>query len=68
MIGQEDCLVVNVYTDNLNHKDLKPVMVWIHGGAYLAGDGIDFYGPEHLIDGDIVRQLLIFCCAIIKGH
>ena len=68
LMGQEDCLVANVYTDNLMKKDLKAVMVWIHGGGYFAGDGIDFYGPEHLMDEDIVRKLLIICRPIIIGH
>lgn len=32
----EDCLYLNIYTKN-NGKQDKPVMVWIHGGAYLLG-------------------------------
>ena len=32
----EDCLYLNIYTKN-NGKQNKPVMVWIHGGAYLLG-------------------------------
>lgn len=32
-------------------------MVWIHGGAFMMGSGngdTDFYGPEYLLDKDIV--------------
>nr|AWW17119.1 carboxylesterase E4 [Subpsaltria yangi] len=48
----EDCLFVNVYTPqlpfpgNTNHPKL-PVMVFIHGGAFLSGAGSSHtYGPE----------------------
>jgi hypothetical protein len=31
------------------------VMVWIHGGAFYIGSGnSDLYGPEHLINEDVV--------------
>jgi para-nitrobenzyl esterase len=33
----EDCLYLNVWTPNLGGDDLAPVMVWIHGGANVAG-------------------------------
>ena len=33
----------------------RSVMVWIHGGSFLQGSGDpDWYGPDHLIAGDIV--------------
>ena len=35
----EDCLFINVWTDNLAGQDLEPVMVWIHGGGYRQGAG-----------------------------
>ena len=33
----EDCLHINVFTKNLT--DVKPVVVWIHGGALETGSG-----------------------------
>jgi para-nitrobenzyl esterase len=33
----EDCLYLNVWTPNFGGDDLAPVMVWIHGGANVAG-------------------------------
>jgi para-nitrobenzyl esterase len=41
----EDCLVANVFTPGLDGTR-RPVMVWLHGGAFAAGSGS---GPA--IDG-----------------
>lgn len=35
----EDCLTLNVYTPAQHSRALWPVMLWIHGGAYLNGSG-----------------------------
>lgn len=51
--GQEDCLFLNVYTPKI--QGLKPVMFWIHGGAFMSGNGdTTLYGPEHLLKEDVV--------------
>ncbi|MDT5255495.1 MAG: para-nitrobenzyl esterase [Mycobacterium sp.] len=42
----EDCLFLNVWTRTLERGADQPVMVWIHGGANLAGAG-----SEDLYDG-----------------
>ena len=34
----EDCLYLNVYSPGLDNKK-RPVMVWIHGGAFCMGSG-----------------------------
>ena len=34
----EDCLYLNIYTPGLDNKK-RPVMVWIHGGAFSHGSG-----------------------------
>jgi para-nitrobenzyl esterase len=36
----EDCLFLNVWTPGLD-KEKRPVMVWIHGGAFTLGSGSD---------------------------
>ncbi|XP_053683385.1 juvenile hormone esterase-like [Sabethes cyaneus] len=51
--GNEDCLFLNVYTQNIIGS--RPVMVWIHGGAFVLGSGdARIYGPEHLITENVV--------------
>jgi para-nitrobenzyl esterase len=35
----EDCLRVNVWTPGLDAGAKRPVMVWLHGGGYVAGSG-----------------------------
>src|SRR5947209_2128676 len=36
--GDEDCLCLNVWSPGLD-APLRPVMVWIHGGAFVVGSG-----------------------------
>jgi para-nitrobenzyl esterase len=50
----EDCLTLNVWTPNRPASALRPVMMWIHGGAFVNGSG-DLYDARWLADrGDIV--------------
>jgi len=49
----EDCLTVNVWTPPPS-KELRPVMVWIHGGGFSSGSG-GVYDSRWLAGrGDIV--------------
>jgi para-nitrobenzyl esterase len=53
----EDCLRLNVWTPALADGKKRPVMVWLHGGGYTNGNGIeqDGYMGENLSrKGDIV--------------
>ncbi|XP_050430240.1 juvenile hormone esterase-like [Adelges cooleyi] len=53
LLGEEDCLHLNVFTPDLSGK--LPVMVWIHGGGFAAGhSGTSLYGPEYFMDKDVV--------------
>ncbi len=52
----EDCLKLNVWTPAIDTKK-RPVLVWLHGGGYTNGSGIeqDGYDGENLSrKGDIV--------------
>uniref|UniRef100_A0A452J266 Carboxylesterase type B domain-containing protein n=1 Tax=Gopherus agassizii TaxID=38772 RepID=A0A452J266_9SAUR len=40
----EDCLFLNVYTPASSDKDMLPVMVWIHGGAFVIGAASTYDG------------------------
>jgi len=43
----EDCLYLNVWTPSLTGK--RPVMVWLHGGAFVFGAGSQaLYNGKHL--------------------
>jgi para-nitrobenzyl esterase len=35
----EDCLYLNVWTPALDDGGDRPVMVWLHGGAFISGNG-----------------------------
>lgn len=52
----EDCLYLNVFTKNLGNNsktELKPVIVYIHGGGFETGSAME-HGPEYLMERDIV--------------
>ncbi len=51
----EDCLNLNIWTPEIDNKK-RPVMFWIHGGAFLMGGGIDpmYDGSALAKRGDVV--------------
>lgn len=49
----EDCLFLNIYTPAADGKR-RPVLVWIHGGAYIQGSGDVYEGSSFARRGDIV--------------
>src|SRR5262249_9626823 len=51
----EDCLTLNIWTPALDSKK-RPVLVWIHGGAFSSGAGsLPWYSSERFAaDGDLV--------------
>ena len=53
--GDENCLFLNIYSPKTDKSDfnLRPVMIFIHGGGFFAGDA-QLYEPDYLLDEDIV--------------
>ena len=51
----EDCLYLNVWTPARSAEDRLPVMVWIHGGGFVAGATAEqLYHGEHLAKKGVV--------------
>ena len=52
----EDCLYLNVWTPGLEREAKRPVMFYIHGGAYAHGSGSSplYDGTELSRHGDVV--------------
>ena len=40
----EDCLRINVFTPAINDGKKRPVMLWMHGGGFMNGSGIEHDG------------------------
>ena len=53
----EDCLRLNVWTNGIADGKKRPVMVWLHGGGFTNGNGIEqdgYHGENIAKNGDIV--------------
>lgn len=51
----EDCLYLNVWTPVQSPDERLPVMLWIHGGAFLLGSGSQtLYNGHNLAEKDVV--------------
>lgn len=52
----EDCLFLNVWTPGLRDEARRPVMVYLHGGAYASGSGSSplYDGARLCRRGDVV--------------
>jgi len=56
--GNEDCLFVNVHTPDPPPSIPAPVMVWVHGGGFTVGDGLQTSGLANTggTDGGIIAR------------
>ena len=55
----EDCLRINVFTPAINDGQKRPVMLWLHGGGYTNGNGIEHDG----YNGENIARFgnIVFC-------
>ena len=49
----EDCLFLNIFTPGCD-DGRRPVLFWIHGGAFGSGSGYDYDGTALAAQGDVV--------------
>lgn len=53
----ENCLVLNIWTPDINDGRKRPVMFWIHGGGFSAGSSQElpsYHGENLSRKGDVV--------------
>lgn len=53
----EDCLTLNIWTQAVGGNKKRPVIVWLHGGGFSNGNGIEqngYHGENITRYGDIV--------------
>jgi para-nitrobenzyl esterase len=58
-IPGEDCLRLNIWSPGITDNRKRPVMVWLHGGGYVAGNGQEHPGYDgenlsHRGDGVVI--------------
>ncbi|KAF2896323.1 hypothetical protein ILUMI_09830, partial [Ignelater luminosus] len=57
VIGDEDCLHLNIYTPNTDTDTVFNVIIYIHGGAFMFNHG-GSYRPNIILDKDVVLVTL----------
>ncbi|MDR0538786.1 MAG: carboxylesterase family protein [Tannerellaceae bacterium] len=53
----EDCLTINIWTNGLADDGKRPVILWLHGGGYSNGNGIEqdgYHGENIARYGNVV--------------
>ncbi|XP_013117809.2 esterase B1 [Stomoxys calcitrans] len=59
--GSEDCLYLNVFTNDLTPAAARPVMVWIYGGGFQLGEATrDMYSPDYFMSKDVVLVTIAY--------
>ena len=55
LLGQEDCLLLNIFAPVLDSDTLLPVMVFIYGGGFITGSArAEEYGPDRWLEEEVV--------------
>ena len=62
----EDCLYLNIWSPQADDRK-RPVMVWIHGGAFVVGSGSqpDYDGATFAEQGDLVVVTLNYRLGVL---
>jgi para-nitrobenzyl esterase len=56
VVGEEDCLQLNVWTPKSPASDKLPVLFWIHGGGHIQGGASSLTGAVRLYDGQAFAE------------
>ena len=51
--GLEPAKVLNIYIPLEKQNAPFPIMIWIHGGAFIFG-GVAIYDPSYIMEEDVV--------------
>lgn len=64
--SEAECLRLNVWTPQCDHAQ-RPVMVWIHGGAFVAGSSTTpwYDGERFAVDHDLVMVSLNYRLGVL---
>jgi len=70
----EDCLALNVWTAGLRDGAKRPIMVWFHGGGYIAGgapgdwhDGYNLAKKQNVVLAAVGHRLGVFGYLYLGG-
>ncbi|HYQ57803.1 MAG TPA: carboxylesterase family protein, partial [Draconibacterium sp.] len=74
-IMDENCQNLNIWTQNINNNEKKPVMVWLHGGGYSSGsshelptyDGLNLSKTRNVVVVSINHRLNILGYLDLSG-
>uniref|UniRef100_A0A182QKT3 Carboxylic ester hydrolase n=1 Tax=Anopheles farauti TaxID=69004 RepID=A0A182QKT3_9DIPT len=64
LLGEEDCLFLNVFAPVLAKGVKYPVLVFVHGGSFVAGSG-EVYGVDLLMDNELVVVTLNYRLGVL---
>ncbi|XP_045134687.1 juvenile hormone esterase-like [Portunus trituberculatus] len=64
VLGEEDCLYLNVFVPKMQADMNFPVMVWLHGGRFTHGSAQE-YPPHVLMDHNIVLVVVQYRLGVL---
>ncbi|BES99699.1 Carboxylesterase [Nesidiocoris tenuis] len=58
--GNEDCLMLKVFRPKQTNEELLPVLVWVHGGAFMAGNPGAKEVADFIMDEDVILVAITY--------